>query len=477
METAEKDLLSVTKAKEGAQKIKEGNKPYFLWSLYFLNVKEEGGFDIVIGNPPYIQLSKLKDEGLAKAGFKTYEKNGDLYCLFYELGNEMLRTNGVLAFITSNSWLQTQYGQALRKYFIENANPIVLLNFTNRQLFETAVVEANIILLKKAPFEKHMHVADISETLGGVPSISGFVNSFGYVVRELSEEGWTIGDESGNALKGKIEQVGKKLKDWNVSIDYGIKTGFNEAFILNEEVRNRIIKDDSKSLEIIKPTLRGRDLKRYSYTFSDQWIICTFPCRSIDINKYSGVKKHLLSFGKERLEQSGKPGSRKKTGNDWFETQDQVAYWKLFDQPKIIWGELSDQAKFTYDDVGHYLNNTIFMLTGSSLKYLLAVLNSKAAQWYFEKISTTSGMGTNRWLKYKIEQLPVPVPTEKKEKALTELVGKVLTAKNEKTDSSDLEKEIDSIVFRLYNLTFSEVKVINPECALTEKEYNAIKID
>lgn len=466
---------------QGIKQKKDEHLDFFDWKLDFPEVMndqllDKPGFDIVIGNPPYVQLSKLKDEGLAKAGFKTYEKNGDLYCLFYEVANDMLRKNGVLAFITSNSWLQTQYGQALRKYFIENANPIVLLNFTNRQLFETAVVEANIILLKKAAFEKHMRVADVNESLGSVPSISGFMDSFGYVVRELSEEGWTIGDEKGSAIKGKMEQVGKKLMDWDVSIDYGIKTGFNEAFILTKEARNLIIKDDSKSSEIIKPTLRGRDLKRYSYAFSDQWIICTFPSRSIDINKYPGVKKHLLTFSKERLEQSGKPGSRKKTGNDWFETQDQVAYWKLFEQPKIIWGELSDQAKFTYDDAGHYVEATTFFLTGESLKYLLAVFNAKAAQWYFEKISTTSGMGTNRWKKYKIEQLPVPVPSAKDEKVLTKLVDKVLAVKNAKMDSSDIEKEIDAIVFKLYNLTFDEVKVIDSEFALTEKEYTAINL-
>jgi len=185
----------------------------------------------------------------------------------------------------------------------------------------------------------------------------------------------------------------------------------------------------------------------------DQYV----SCKKIDITHYRSVKEYLLSFGKERLEQSGNEGGRKKTGNSWFETQDQISYWQLFDEPKIIWGELSDDAKFTFDEAGHYLNNTIFMLTGQSLKLLLGVLNSKVAQWYF---GTTSGMGTNRWLKYKIEQLPVPVPTEQQKNQIKTLVNQVLFDKKEGKDTGALEAEIDRLVYAFYELTPAEIAMV-----------------
>jgi adenine-specific DNA-methyltransferase len=452
------------------------DKPYFLWHLWFKEVFDKGGFDIVIGNPPYLQLAKLKDDALAKAGFETFDKNGDLYCLFYEIGIRMLRKNGVLTYITSNSWLQTQYGYALRKYFIENTNPLVLLNFTDQQLFETAIVETNIILLKKSVFQKNLTVAVLDNQFDKREPMAEFVESLGHTVKELSIEGWTIGDEKGSELKTKIELAGRKLIEWNNEIFRGVTTGLNEAFIIPGEVKKKLITDDPNTKKLIRRTLRGRDLRRYSYNFSDQWIICTFPSKNIDINEYPGLKKYFLEFGKDRLEQSGKPGSRKKTGNEWFETQDQIAYWKQFEEPKIVWGELSDQAKFTFDDAGHYLNNTIFMLTGDSLKYLLCVLNSKVAQWYFEKISTTSGMGTNRWLKYKIEQLPIPIPGSKDEKLLEHLVARVLSIKTENGDSSKWENKIDAKIFHLYGLNESEmVQVLETFQDLSIKDRNQIQ--
>lgn len=365
-----------------------------------------------------------------------------------------------MAFITSNSWLQTQYGQALRRYFIVQTNPLVLLNFANTQLFETAIVETNILLSQKSPYQRQLQVCVLDQSYHPDTPLADYVARQAYLQTDLPDTGWSTGNQATAALKCKMETNGKKLVEWNTRIDYGIKTGYNPAFIIDEATKNRLIAQEPHAADIIKPTLRGRDLKRYSYTFGNQWIICTLPSKKIEIGKYPVLESYFFSFGKDRLEQSGNEGSRKKTGNKWFETQDQIAYWPLFEQPKIIWGELSDEAKFTFDAEGHYVEATTFMMTGESLKYLLAVLNSRAAQWYFEQITTTSGMGTNRWKKYKIEQLPVPVPTPEEESQIEALVNQTLSLKKEGKDTAALEAEIDRLVYELYRLTENEIAVV-----------------
>ena len=245
-------------------------------------------------------------------------------------------------------------------------------------------------------------------------------------------------------------------------INFGIKTGYNAAFIIDEETRSRLISDDQKSSDLIKPILRGRDIKKYGYAFQNQWAICTFPSLNFDIENYPGIKKHFMEFGVSRLEQNGNPESRKKTNNKWFETQDSIGYWKDFEKPKIIWGEISDSPKFTYDDFGFYAEATTFLMTGKNLKFLLAILNSKVSEWYFNQISTTTGMGTNRWKKYKVELLPIKSPSDSQKKDIEYLVDQILAVKksNLLIDTSTLEKEIDQLVYELYGLTEEEIKII-----------------
>lgn len=180
------------------------------------------------------------------------------------------------------------------------------------------------------------------------------------------------------SIKRQIETVGIPLKDWDISINYGIKTGFNDAFIINGEKRAEIFANCTDAAErkltdeLIRPILRGRDIKRYSYEWACLYIIATFPALHVDIERYPAVKTHLLSFGKERLEQSGKTikvngqniTARKKTGNKWFETQDQIGYWEDFSKPKIVWAELARTGNtFTFDADGHFVGNTGYILT------------------------------------------------------------------------------------------------------------------
>jgi adenine-specific DNA-methyltransferase len=252
------------------------------------------------------------------------------------------------------------------------------------------------------------------------------------------------------------------LKELDIRINFGIKTGYNEAFIIDEAKKDELVGLDPKNAEIIKPILRGRDLKKYSFEFNKQWAICTFPSLAIPIEDYPEIGNYFRQIGKKRLEQSGENGSRKKTTNKWFETQDSISYWRDFEKPKIVWGEISDKPKFAYDDEGYYAEATTFLMTGEKLKFLMAILNSKVSEWYFKLIGTTTGMGTNRWKKYKIELLPIRIPTESQEQEIEHLVDTILKIKkgNPSSNTADLENQIDQLVYELYGLTEEEIRIV-----------------
>ena len=441
----------------------------FEWRFEFPEVlNDEGdfiGFDVVIGNPPYFSLSKIKEKNQTayfENNYQTYIRGSDIYCLFYEKGSCLLRKAGFLTYITSNSWLKTIYGDLLKKYLIKNLQPQTLLNIEDMQIFEEATVESNIFILKKDKVNEFFDVASLTNNYLIGSSLEEYFdkNYFQFTIPNISE--WIIGNEETVSLKQKIEQSSKLLKEFDININRGLLTGLNAAFIINEETKYQLIAESSNSAEIIQPILRGRDLKKYSYEFSNQWVICTFPSLGLDIKNYPSIMAYFEKIGRKRLAQSGIEGSRKKTNNQWFETQDSIAYWQDFNKPKIVWGEISDKPKFAFDDSNYYAEATTFLMTGEKLKYLLAILNSKLSEWYFNQISTTTGMGTNRWKKYKIEMLPIKEPTEIEELLLEKIVNQILTAKklDPKADTTALETEIDQLVYQLYELTAEEIKIV-----------------
>jgi adenine-specific DNA-methyltransferase len=440
----------------------------FEWRFEFPEVlDDEGnfmGFDVVIGNPPYFSLSKIREHAryFENSGYQTYSKGSDIYCVFYERGNQILKTLGLLTYITSNSWLRAIYGELLKKYFVQKMQPICLLNIEDIQIFEEATVESNIIILKKSSENLPFQVCQLSDDYLLGSSLSDYFQkkSFNFIIPPTLE--WSIGNEKTISLRQKVEKDSNPLKSFNVQINFGIKTGYNDAFIIDEETKNRLIFEDPKCSDIIKPIIRGRDLQKYYFVFSKQWIICTFPSLKINIENYPSILNHLNRIGKKRLEQSGAIGSRKKTNNQWYETQDSIAYWNDFEKSKIIWGEISDKPKFAYDETGYYAEATTFVMTGNNLKYLLAILNSRLSEWYFNQISTTTGMGTNRWKKYKIELLPIKIPTNSIVSNLEALVDRIIANKKESDDSSYslLECQIDQLVYQLYGLTDEEIEMV-----------------
>jgi len=453
----------------------------FEWRFEFPEVlDEEGGFvgfDVVIGNPPYFSLSKIKEASnyFSSAGFETYSKGADIYCLFYERGIQVANKNGILAYVTSNSWLRAIYGDLLKNYITKATQPLSLLNIEDIQVFEEATVESNILFLQKKKLNTTFPVCNLQEDYVLGESLSDYFisNAFEFTIPDSND--WVISGQEDYDLKLKLEQGCKLLKDFKIAINFGIKTGYNAAFIINQEKRDELLTLDAKNIDIIKPILRGRDLSMYDFHFANVWAITTFPSLGIDIEKYPSIKDYLLSFGKVRLNQSGEKNSRKKTNNKWFETQDSISYWNDFEKPKIVWGEISDKPKFAYDDQNYYAEATTFLMTGERLKYLLAILNSKVSEWYFNQISTTTGMGTNRWKKYKIELLPIKDISLEEEAPIVALVDKIIATKAATTaDTSVLEAEIDLLVYKLYDLTWAEVKLVDPDFGLGEEEYETL---
>jgi hypothetical protein len=448
----------------------KNNKIYehsFEWRFEFPEVLNEAGdftgFDVVIGNPPYISLTKLKEQSdyFSHAGFETYSKGTDIYCLFYELGGRIIKQNGFLTYITSNSWLRVIYGELLKRHFIKNLQPISLLNIEDIQIFEEATVESNIITLQKRKLTEPFPVVNLSDNYFLGNSLSEYfdLHNFEFTVPETPE--WFIGNQVEGILKMKIERNAKLLKDFNVRINFGIKTGYNQAFIIDEQKKGELIHLDAKNSEIIKPILRGRDLKKYCYEFSSFWVIKSLYKDNKNLREnYPEIDKYL---SQHEVNLSNR-GQVKNNQHHWLELDNNPtkSYFDLFEKPKIVWGEISDKPKFAYEEGNYCAEATTFFMTGEKLKFLLAILNSKVSEWYFNLIGTTTGMGTNRWKKYKIEMLPIKVPNEIQEKEMEILVDNILQIKkqNPRADTTALEAQIDQLVYQLYDLTEEEIKIV-----------------
>ncbi len=461
----------------------------------------EDGFDIVIGNPPYVQLQK--DGGkLAKRykdqGYETFDRRGDVYVLFYEQGIKILKPNGYLCFITSNKWMRAGYGEKLREFFTKY-NPVLLIDL-GPGVFESSTVDTNILTIQKAKADKfNLKALTLKEpivlerglNIRGELSIPkekvitemmlNLTRIAWYLILEKLDKGpWFIGSTAEQRLKEKIEQMGKPLKEWDVKIYRGILTGLNEAFIITTEKRNEILancrdeEERKRTSAIIKPILRGRDIKRYYYEWAGLWIIGTFPALHLDIEDYPALKEYFLSnFDIRQLEQSGKKypklgfNARKKTGNKWFETQDQIAYYHEFEKEKVMYSEIVHKPQFYYDTEKFYVEATAFLMTGKNVKYLCGLLNSMPVAYFFKKWYSGGGLGEEgyRYKKAFLINLPLPPITPENQHIadhISALVDKIITTKkqNPEADTTEWEREIDELVYRLYGLTKEEIKII-----------------
>ncbi len=456
------------------------------WRVEFAEVFDDGGFDVVVANPPYIQLQK--DGGrlgrrYRDVGYTTFVARGDIYQLFYERGCQLLRSSqGMLAYITSNSWLKAEYGRAQRRFLTEQHEPMALIEL-GKDVFDSAIVDTSILLLRKGRTNGAFPAVDVDHLSG-----SEFPpeDTLWGQVRPNGEAPWSILSPVEQRVMEKMLSMGTPLKDWDVSIYRGVLTGYNKAFIIDDSTRIALVEEDPRSAEIIKPVLRGRDIQRYRAKWANLWLIATFPSAKVSINDYPAVKNYLSSFGRYRLEQNGKSlpaggRSRKKTPHSWFELQDSCTYHEDFAKEKLFWMDMTRQARFAYSDAELYCNDKGFILSGGSLKYLCAVLNSSVSSWWMNNSTLTTGMGLAQWKKFAVERLPIPKISAAKQRPFVHLVDEIIESKSACPDAdiNYLEWEIDRLVNDLYGLTEEEDTAIERSLGLihaSDKEEDAALI-
>ena len=464
--------------------LKIENPFIFLWHIYFAPVFDDGGFDIVIGNPPYIQLQKATgvkvldkkgkqiDQKLgdiyAEEKFESFERTGDIYCLFYEKGFSLLKEHGTLCYITSNKWMRAGYGESLRNYFATKTNPLKLLDLSGAKIFDNATVDVNILLSEKAENQGNTQACSLTEKTG-VNNLSHYLNQNQSECPFTTKDSWVILSKIEQSIKRKIESVGTPLKDWkDIKIYRGVLTGCNEAFIISTDKRNEILNNCSsedertRTDEIIRPILRGRDIKRYGYDWDNKWLIATFPSRHYDIDLYPALKSYLLKFGKEKLEQSGKKyqingvlvKSRKKTNNQWFETQDSIAYWEDFYKPKVMWKIIGCNLNFSYDESQMICNNAVNIMTGSrdELIQFVCLMNSKLFNWYLKCTTEAEVQGGG---------IQLYVTTLEKTLVKLDFNNDFTKVAEMRINGKITDQEIDECIFNVYGLSNSEKHFIS----------------
>ena len=422
------------------------------------------GFDVVIGNPPYVQLQK---DG-SKLGrlyqpckFDTFIRTGDIYCLFYEKAHKLSKNNGHVCFITSNKWMRAAYGKKLRDYFIAHTRPFQLLDM-GPDVFD-ATVDTNILLFQNnisdvlTAFKAATLRADFDKQTG---NISQYLNNNG-VTMEMPTKGepWAILSSAELVLKRKIENAGKPLKDWDIDIYRGVTTGCNEAFIIDSDKRDALVAQDPKSTEIIKPLLRGRDIGRYVSKWAGLWLI--YVRKGTVIEDYPAVLNHLQQHHDVLSKKAGK--------NEWYEFQASPSdkLDSCFTQEKVIWQEMVTQGTFFIDKNKFYSLDTTRILTGKNLTYFLGIFNSNFFFFTFRNYYAGGHLGS-RGVRFKSEfmkNFPIPPITDANRnivKQIERLIDEIIDAKHidPEADTPHLENEIDKLVYKLYNLTEDEIAIV-----------------
>ncbi|BDM01732.1 class I SAM-dependent DNA methyltransferase [Campylobacter jejuni] len=459
----------------------ESNHP-FEWRFEFPEILDDDGnfkgFDLIIGNPPYIRQEELKElkPHLAK-NYKVYKGTSDIYTYFYELGFNVLKDRGgVLSYITSNKYTRAGYGEALREFLLKNVKVLEYTDLNGIKVFDSATVDTSILCFEKSKSKdnKFKYLTLSNEILKTCAYDIGLYKDFAeFSQNSLSKESFTFSDENTSALKAKIERIGTPLKEWyGFNIYRGILTGYNEAFIITTEKRNEILancKDEAekeRTAKLIRKMLRGRDIKRYSYEWAGLWVINTHngykskngeKIEAINIEHYPSLKKHFDEFYPQLEKRADKGLTPYNLRN--------CAYIEEFEKEKIVWAEMTKEACFVYDNSNFFTNQTCYFFTHCDYKYLLAILNSRLIVYYMQYISSHLGQGAFRWIRQYIEKLPIPKINSKNEKLADELINlvdEILKAKEQdkNANTQELENKINSIVYKLYNLTEEEIKII-----------------
>jgi hypothetical protein len=424
IKTAEigKELTSLDENVEQGNSVVAEPSPLDAWRQRFPTAMAEGGFDVVLSNPPYVRQEWIaKDKPFFEKHYRAYDGVADLYVYFYELGIKLLKPGGRLGFVVTNKWMRAGYGEPLRRFFGESAWVEQVIDFGHaKQIFPDADVFPSILVARKptnVASPASARVCAIPREQLRIDDLSRQIQNEGYDVPRdsLGSKPWSLEPTGVAKLIEKVRANSLSLKEFvGVTSRRGVTTGLNEAFLIDSPTRDSLIKEAPNSSEVIFKYVRGQDVTRWSLEWTGLWMI--FARRGIDIDHYPAVKKHLMGF-RTRLEPKPKDRSEKiwpgrKPGQyKWYEIQDSTEYWEEFKKPKLIYPEITWRAQWAYDLNGTFASNTVYFVSTSNL-WTLAVANAPITWWYAWRNAVHGKDEALRFIGEFVERLPIPKPSE-----------------------------------------------------------------
>jgi type I restriction-modification system DNA methylase subunit len=456
----------------------------FDWEKEFPEIMKQSGFDAVIGNPPYVRQEGLGEAKIYfQSHYKAFRPTADLYVNFIERGLGLLKKTGLFGMIVSNKWLRAAYGKPLREFLSNNSSILQLIDLAGLPVFAKATVRTIILIC--SPTQKQRvtirYLAplplDDFRTINTGEQLQEFVSerALELSVSSLSPDGWSLSGRKTRQVIEKIKQVSAPLKIFmQMNPLFGIKTGLNQAFIIDNQTRKHLITEDSKSSEIIRPLLTGRDVRRYDIRFADRYLIWTYI--DVPIEKYPAIFKHLKQFQPQLQKRWDK-------GNHWWELR-ACDYYDEFKKPKIIYPDIATTCRFAIDRNGYFSSNTTYFIPKDDL-YLLGILNSKLGQFYFSDVCAGLEGGGLTYLRFFGQYLEgFPVRTinisnssdkahhDKMVKLVEPMLSlhKQLAAAKTPDDKTRIQRQIDTtdqqidhLVYELYEITEEEIRIVEDD--------------
>lgn len=433
------------------------DKVSFDYKIFFEEVfSSNGGFDLVIGNPPYVQIQKLDDKVYKKRlseQYKVFSGNSDLYCLFFEKANDLLNKTGLVAFITSNKWLKSKYGELLRNYFLNEVKIIRLIDFKSLQVFKNASVDTSILIYTKGDFTNlnACQIDNLSEYYDLVNTIKK--KSFQSNKQNLSGP-WSIGGKKDSDLLNKLKGLKNRLYLDSKKFRYGIKTGLNKAFIVDKNLKNELVKVDINNNKIFEKVIRGSCLDKYTFSWDNYSLINSHngyeDKEPINVKKYfPTIYSYLFKFKKQLEKRTDKV-------IHWANLRS-CSYLSEFQLPKVAWMNMNRGWKFSYIPKGFYIEASLNFYADSELaKYLVGIYSSNLHKWYFKQVGRMFDDGGFMCKIDTISQFPVINPTQKQKIKIENYVDKFQKIFDEK-----YEEEMNEFIMDMYKLSKDEKKIIS----------------
>jgi hypothetical protein len=459
-------------------------KPFFLWRLHFSEVfLQNGGFDVVIANPPYVRHEEIKAFKAAfQRTFACFTGTVDLFVYFYERSVKLLRDSGALALITSNKYYRADYGEKLRGFLTRELTLHQLIDFGDAPVFEAIAYASILTGTRIAPTKDAAALGYTWEKDVHFDRIAQIIPERGQQIRqdELKAAGWRLESPAMLRFLEKLGRAGKPLREFvGARVSRGLTTGLNEAFVVDGAMRDRLIREHKSSEEILKPYMRGKDIARWRAAFSNQFVVKIESSENKDhswsgksekeaekifAKSYPAIHSYFQSLRSELI--------KREDQGKYFWEQRSCKYWREFEKPKIVSTKISIRPTFALDSEGRYLGNTAYFFPAEAAgRFLLGLLNSRLFSIYANKVFVEKQGG---WFEVQpdgLESFPIPTVPPEKQKRVEHLVDRILAAKAQdaSADVSALEREIDQLVYALYALTVDEIKLVENAQSIKEE--------